>query len=178
MVQRILQASDFPPASRSAFTLARVLARKLGARLISFHAYERIALVVMATPMMPLAGPGSGSIVDHLWAAARTAGERGLERLAARARRDGLRRVSPIGQAARKERAAMVVLGTHGRTGLPRLLLGLRRSRRAAPAQCRAGRAPTRRDGAGALLANSVCRAASQIATTAGCLSLLSTEIA
>ena len=83
--------------------------------------------------MMPMAGPGSGVLVDKLWTTAKTAGERGLERLAARARRHGLRvstrlevgaPASAIVRAARKERAAMVVLGTHGRTGLPRLLLG------------------------------------------------------
>lgn len=50
--------------------------------------------------------------------------------------------------------------------------------RRAALDQPRAGRARARRDGAGALLVNSVFRAASQIATAAGCLSFLSTEIA
>jgi molecular chaperone DnaK (HSP70) len=44
--------------------------------------------------------------------------------------------------------------------------------------QPRAGRARARRDGAAALFANNVCRAASQIATAAGCLSFLSTEIA
>lgn len=132
MLKRILHASDFSPASRSAFAIARVLAKKLGARLILFHAYEGIPPLV-GTPMMPMAGPGSGALVDRLWATAKTAGERGLERLAARARRDGLRvstrlevgaPASAIVRAARKERAAMVVVGTHGRTGLPRLLLG------------------------------------------------------
>ena len=133
MLKRILHASDFSPASRSAFTMACVLAKKLDARLILFHAYERIAPLVMATPMMPMAGLASGAIVGKLWATERKSGERELERLAARARRDGLRvstrleagaPASAIVRAARKERAAMVVLGTHGRTGLPRLLLG------------------------------------------------------
>ena len=40
MLKRILHASDFSPASRSAFAMASVLAKKLGARLILFHAYE------------------------------------------------------------------------------------------------------------------------------------------
>ena len=133
MLKRILHASDFSPASRSAFAMARVLAKKLGARLILFHAYEGIPPLVMGTPMMPMAGSAPGAFVDKLWATAKTAGERGLERLAERARRDGLRvstrletgaPASAIVRAARKERAAMVVLGTHGRTGLPRLLLG------------------------------------------------------
>jgi len=42
----------------------------------------------------------------------------------------------------------------------------------------RSCRARVRREGIGALFANSVCRAASQIAIAAGCLSFLSTEIA
>jgi universal stress protein A len=154
MLKRILHASDFSPASRSAFTMARVLAKRLGARLILFHAYEGVAPLVMGTPMMPLAGPASGAIVDRLWATARTTGERGLERLAARARRDGLRvskrleagaPASAIVRAARKERAAMVVLGTHGRTGLPRLLLGSVAERVIRTAACPVVTVPRRR---------------------------------
>ena len=118
---------------RSAFVVARVLAKKLGARFILLHTYERIAPLIMGTPMMLMAGRASGALVDKVWATARTAGERELERLAARAHRDALRvstrreagaPASAIVRVARKERAAMVVLGTHGRTGLPRLLLG------------------------------------------------------
>jgi universal stress protein A len=154
MLKRILHASDFSPASRSAFTMARVLAKKLGARLILFHAYESIAPLVMGAPMMPMGGPASGVIVEKLWATARTAGERGLERLAARARRDGLRvstrleagaPASAIVRAARKERAAMVVLGTHGRTGLPRLLLGSVAERVIRTAPCPVVTVPRRR---------------------------------
>ena len=156
MLKRILHASDFSPASRSAFTMARVLAKRLGARLILFHAYESVAPLAMGmgTPMMPLAGPASGAIVDRLRATAITTGERGLERLAARARRDGLRvskrlaagaPASAIVRAARKERAAMVVLGTHGRTGLPRLLLGSVAERVIRTAACPVVTVPRRR---------------------------------
>lgn len=153
-MKRILYASDFSPASRSAFTLARGLAKKLGARLILFHAYESITPLMMAIPMMPMAGPASGAMVDKLWATARRAGERGLERLAARARRDGLRvskrleagtPATAIVRAARKERAAMVVLGTHGRTGLPRLLLGSVAERVLRMAPCPVVTVPRRR---------------------------------
>jgi len=73
MVKRILHASDFSPASRSAFSMARFLAKKLGARLILFHAYEGIAPTMMPAPMMPMTGPAPGAIVDSLWAAARRA---------------------------------------------------------------------------------------------------------
>jgi len=94
MVKRILHASDFSPASRSAFSMARFLAKKLGARLILFHAYEGIAPTMMPAPMMPMTGPAPGAIVDSLWAAARRAGERGLERLATRARSISARRAA------------------------------------------------------------------------------------
>ena len=46
MVKRVLHVSDFSPASRSAFSMARFLAKKRGARL--FHAYEGIVPTVMA----------------------------------------------------------------------------------------------------------------------------------
>ena len=65
MCRRILHASDFSPASRSAFAMARVLSKKLGARLILFHAYEGLPPLVMG-PMMPKAGPPSGALVDKL----------------------------------------------------------------------------------------------------------------
>ena len=74
------------------------------------------------------------------------------------------------------------VIARHGagavrsRQGAPAAMIGGPRG--APPDQSRAGRARARRDGVGALLANSVCRAASQIATAAGCLSFRSTEIA
>jgi nucleotide-binding universal stress UspA family protein len=154
MLKRILHASDFSPASRPAFAMARVLAKKLGARLILFHAYERIAPLVMASPMMPMAGPAAGALIDDLWTSARTAGARGLERLAARARRGGLRvstrleagaPASAIVRAAKKERAALVVLGTHGRTGLPRLLLGSVAERVIRTAPCPVVTVPRRR---------------------------------
>jgi hypothetical protein len=52
------------------------------------------------------------------------------------------------------------------------------RKRQFARCQPRSCRARVRRDGTGVLFANSVCRAVSQIAIAAGCLSFLSTEIA
>jgi hypothetical protein len=45
---------------------ARVGLKKLDARLILFHAYESIAPVVMGTPMIRMASPASGAIVDKL----------------------------------------------------------------------------------------------------------------
>lgn len=59
MLKRILHASDFSPASRSAFTMARVLAKRSGARLILFHAYESVAPLAMGMGTHDAAGlPG------------------------------------------------------------------------------------------------------------------------
>lgn len=127
----ILFASDFSPASRPAFALARRLAGALGARLVLFHAYDGVVPVAAgSTPMATTLPP---SVVEDLWAESRRAGQRGLGRLAAAARKDRLRvkvrlAIGPaapaIVKAARRERAGLVVVGTHGRTGLSRLLLG------------------------------------------------------
>ncbi len=132
MMKRILFASDFSPASGPAFALARRLARALHARLILIHAYERVVPVAAGGPMMmPATLPPT--VIDDLWAEAKRTGQRGLDRLAAAARRDRLRvavrleagpPAAAIVRTAKRERAGLVVLGTHGRTGLPRLLLG------------------------------------------------------
>lgn len=50
-IRRTPHASDFSPASRPAFRLARELARTLRARLILFHAYELLTLVVAEGPV-------------------------------------------------------------------------------------------------------------------------------
>lgn len=85
-----------------------------------------------STPMKRILFASDFSPAD-LWADARRAGQRGLDRLAKAARRDHLRvsvrlEAGPpapaIVRSAKAERAGLVVIGTHGRTGLPRLLLG------------------------------------------------------
>jgi universal stress protein A len=128
---RILFASDFSPASGPTFAFARRLAGALLARLILFHAYESVVPAAVGAPMTATIPPPS--LVDDLWAEARRAGQRGLDRLAAVARKDDLRvsvrldagaPATAIVRAARRERAGLLVVGTHGRTGLRRLVLG------------------------------------------------------
>jgi universal stress protein A len=127
---RILFASDFSPASRPAFAVARRLAGALHARLILFHAYESVVPAALGAAMTATIPPPS--LVDDVWAEARQAGQQGLERLAAarkddlhvRVRLDAGAPATAIVRAARRERAEVLVLGTHGRSGLRRLLLG------------------------------------------------------
>ena len=82
---------------------------------------------------------------DELEAALRREATRQLESLLSRTREAGVhaeglllkgRPEVAIARAAKKHRADLVVVGTHGRTGLPRMLLGSVASRIIAAAPC------------------------------------------
>ena len=114
-VDRILVATDFSLCSLNALGHAEDLARKVDAELILLHVEP-----------VPIAGSELGDV-------AHAGAERELARTA-----DGLRRYHPgvrtilragapdeeIVDAAATERASLLVMGTHGRTGLARALLG------------------------------------------------------
>jgi nucleotide-binding universal stress UspA family protein len=134
----ILHATDFSAASRPAFERALRLAKAAKARLIVVHAF--------IPPVPPVS---DGYIDPNTWrvleASARRDAERDLARLIARARAAGVPVTArllvgaphvQIPRAARALRADLVVLGTHGRTGLPRLLLGSVAERVVALAPC------------------------------------------
>ena len=124
--RRILHASDFSPASRPAFRRALDLAQANRARLTIVHVYSTI---------VPLMGEGyvTAQVYDRWLADVRTDAQRRLRRLLARAKKSGVRAKGlllegiphdRIVRAARSTRADLVVLGTHGRTGLGRVFLG------------------------------------------------------
>jgi nucleotide-binding universal stress UspA family protein len=124
--RRILHASDFSPASRPAFRRAVDLARANRSRLTIVHVY---------TPVVPMVGEGYAmpQLYDRMLADVRADAQRQLDRLVAKARQAGARAKGlllegiphdRIVRAARSTRADVVVLGTHGRTGLGRLFLG------------------------------------------------------
>lgn len=104
----IIAATDFSLSSLGALEHAAALARRLDAELLLLHAQG---------------GP------DRMHPAAQPELERTVERL----RNDGVRarsllRPGPAHQeileTAERERASLVVMGTHGRSGLERMLLG------------------------------------------------------
>jgi nucleotide-binding universal stress UspA family protein len=124
--RRILHASDFSPASRPAFRRALDLARANRASLTLVHVYSTF---------IPVMGEGyvGGQVYDKMIADIRTDAQRRLGRLVAAARKKGVRAKGlaldgiphdRIVRAARSARADLIVLGTHGRTGLGRLFLG------------------------------------------------------
>jgi universal stress protein E len=121
-VRRVVFATDFSPASRAAGRYALALARRNGARLTIVHA------------LTPLAeGQAARWAYAELETEQRAGAQSRLDRLAARARSSGVaadtlllegRPDRAIARAVRSMRDAWVVAGTHGRTGLPRALLG------------------------------------------------------
>ena len=125
--RRILHASDFSPASRPAFRRALDLARANRAGVTLVHVYSTYI------PMMGEGYVGGGQVYDKMIADIRTDAQRRLGRLVAEARKKGVRAKGlalggiphdRIMRAARSARADLIVLGTHGRTGLGRLFLG------------------------------------------------------
>lgn len=127
MFRRILVATDFSPASAPAVAEALRLARESKAEIVLVHAYEPPGAASFAG-YIP-----SANLYDEIEQALSTGAQQGLEPLAEEARRQGVRatarvlRGSPsyaIVEAAAADRADLIVVGTHGRGGLPRLLLG------------------------------------------------------
>jgi nucleotide-binding universal stress UspA family protein len=137
-IRHILFASDFSVASRRAFDAALTLARSNDARLTILHVH------VPVIPLVP-----EQYIESPKWLkldrAARRWTHHQLAALAIKARKAGVR-AKPrlvsgepsrmIVRAARSARPDLVVVGTHGRTGFSRLLLGSTAERVVATAPC------------------------------------------
>jgi nucleotide-binding universal stress UspA family protein len=118
-VRTILHPTDFSERSDHAFRLACALARDCGARLFVLHVL-RSPLVFYGSEAPP---PGAGRTEEEGW--------NKLRQLQARA--TGVQVVSCLAEgdpaeailrAARETRCDLILMGTHGRTGLGRLLMG------------------------------------------------------
>ncbi len=126
MPKVILHPTDFSSASRPAFRQAMQLARKTKRPLVVVH---------VVAPTIALMGDGyvSPQVYDVMERSVRAAANKRLGRLVAAARTRGIRTTGlllegvaheQIGRAARSKHAETIVMGTHGRTGLKRLMLG------------------------------------------------------
>jgi nucleotide-binding universal stress UspA family protein len=135
--RNVFFATDFSPASRPAFRRAVDIAAASGATLWIGH-------VIPEAP-----GHIDGGALPRMYremdAYVRKDADRRLRTLVASARGGGARARSlvlrgvpheAIRRAARGHRADMIVLGTHGRTGLSRLVVGSVASRVVATAPC------------------------------------------
>jgi nucleotide-binding universal stress UspA family protein len=124
--RRILHPSDFSPASRPAFTRAVADARADRAELLLVH---------VLSPVTPFVGDEymSPQTYTDVQRSMQAYGQQELDKLVVKARGAGVRArglllegaaADAIVRAARSKRANVIVMGTHGRTGLARLLMG------------------------------------------------------
>jgi nucleotide-binding universal stress UspA family protein len=136
-VRRILHATDFSRASTPALRAAISMAKANRARLTVAY--------VMAPPSLALPGEGyvSPALYESLESSARAQAQKRLDAVVARARAAGVRATGlllegvpheRIARAARK--ADLLVIGTHGRSGLAKLFLGSVASRLVTLAPC------------------------------------------
>ena len=140
MTRRVLHPTDFSKASNAAFARSLAEARASRAELVLVH---------VLAPVMPIAGAGEAyvtpSVYEQMDASARAWARKQLDRLVARARAAKVRARGlllegvahdQILRAARRQRADMMVMGTHGRTGIARFFLGSVAARVTAMAPC------------------------------------------
>jgi nucleotide-binding universal stress UspA family protein len=125
-IRRVLHATDLSGASRAAFATALTMARSLNAALT-------IVYVIAHFPtMVPEQYIDMGTL-DRLEDQTRAWATRRLNALASRARKHGTRVstalregdvAGEIVRTAKASRADLIVVGTHGRRGIPRFFLG------------------------------------------------------
>ena len=126
MKRPIVHPTDFSPASRAAFAQATALARDEGAELLIVHVLASVT---------PLVGDGymSPKTYDDLLRSIRAQAQKQLDKLLAKAKAARVRArgyllegmaADAITRAARAKHAKVIVMGTHGRTGLARLFMG------------------------------------------------------
>jgi len=134
----VLYPTDFSTASGAAFSRAVAEARSRKAPLLILH---------VLAPIVPVVGEGyvSPAAYEQLSASARAWAQKRLDRAVAKAKaarvrargmlRDGVAH-EQIVRAARARHARLIVMGTHGRTGVARFFLGSVAARVAATAPC------------------------------------------
>lgn len=126
--RRILHATDFSSASRPAWAKAIALARQNRAALQVAHALPPLALPVGGD--FGFVPSGTYEAIDRR---ARQHAQKQLTALIGRARKAGVRATAvlldgapddQVPRAARRMRADLIVIGTHGRTGISKVLIG------------------------------------------------------
>jgi nucleotide-binding universal stress UspA family protein len=137
-IRRIVHPSDFSRASGAAFTRALDMAKANRAELLVVH---------VLTPVMPMVGDGyvSPKVYEEIEATSRAQARAQLDKLLGKARKAGVRAKGllmegvpheQITRVARSRRADLVVIGTHGRTGLAKFFLGSVAGRVVSTAPC------------------------------------------
>ncbi len=126
--QKILVPVDFSDCSAAALKHARTLAEKLGAQVDVLHAFDVPTFVPPHVVVMM--GEIDAPLAEHAERHAKEQLDEFLER-------NGIAKDSDVGrrtlmgppaltllEAAEEGKYDLIVMGTHGRTGLPRLVMG------------------------------------------------------
>ncbi len=125
----ILVPHDFSSSANHAAALARDVAKKFGARLILLHVAEVPTSIGIETAVVPESGGAPISLREYATSQAKDH----LTDLAARLEKDGVvvttrveigRPVDEILRVAEEEKADLIAMGTHGRTGLRHVVTG------------------------------------------------------
>jgi len=138
MARRILHPSDFSGASRAPFRKAIETAKSNRAELLIVH---------VMSPVVPVPGDGyvSPQLYDQLASSSRAWAQKRLDGLMAQAKKSRVRvkgfllegaPSEEIVRFARARRVELIVIGTHGRTGLAKLFVGSVAERVVAAAPC------------------------------------------
>jgi len=140
MSRRVLHPTDFSRASGGAFARALTEARQQKSELLVAH---------VLAPVIPMAGAGeayvSPTVYEQMTESARAWAQKQMDRLlakakAARVRARGLLLEGvaheQIVRTAKRQGVGLIVMGTHGRTGVARFFLGSVAARVAATAPC------------------------------------------
>lgn len=122
-MKSVLVPIDFSPASEKALVYAQVLCKEFGAKLTVLHVVEPIPEVTARSAMLVMesdkvVGRSKKHLEEVLHALGLGAGlvEKALVRVG--------RSYFEITEAARTLKADLIVISTHGRTGLKHVLLG------------------------------------------------------
>ncbi len=127
---KILSATDFSEDSGFALGFAEEIARRFTAEIILLHVDQALAPVMMSPEMGPVMDIGAMTRVAE---EQRVAAQKELDKIVARMRDSGLKARSmlkvgspflEIVRVAQADGADLIVLGTHGRTGLAHVLMG------------------------------------------------------
>jgi nucleotide-binding universal stress UspA family protein len=140
MSRRVLHPTDFSKASAPGFARALTEARQSRGQLYVVH---------VLAPVIPMSGAGEGyispEVYEQMSESARAWAQKQMDRLLAKARAARVRvrgmllegvAHEQIVRAAKRVRADLIVMGTHGRTGVARFFLGSVAARVAATARC------------------------------------------
>ena len=137
-IRRILFATDFSKASARALAVTGALAKVNRAEVTILHVFDPFVPTVPEQYLV-------AETLDQVNLEARRWSQRQLAKLTDKARKSGIRAAGiildgdparTIVRAARSRRADLVVVGTHGRTGLNKFFLGSVAQRVVATASC------------------------------------------